>query len=609
MLNLLDELTPLDNKRIENYIHLFGAEEGGYIGNERWLADWAKNNKHLFRVLGGKLIHKVPFEMIKPKEELEGSLGHLICNSPFIIHFRDKISEDEREEVQFYRYEIKEIVTVRTLNNDKIMHSIKIKVPIARNTLSIQIGMKPVRALQKIIKYLGYDDLKDEFEDFRIKHSLIFNEKKIYGNMCFSIHPLDFLTMSDNAEGWSSCMNWSRGGGCYHLGTVEMMNSNNVIVCYLESSSQDFPFGYHSFKEEANPFAKEGEEWSWNSKKWRCLFYVTNDIIMNGKAYPYRNDNIALFCLNEIKHLSEQNCNRHYEFGPEPYKDMKHIGSLNRMEITRSNIFFNNTFKHNIIFDTNAMYNDMFNDHNGSSENMYLCYRNKVKKTKLISLSGKAPCLCCGETTFYRKDEDDYYDDEDYYNDRFENRENCICEECQEERRCSICRGVGIYDTFYIDGEQICHKCLVDNTFKCPCCGKLMFIKETLQDFIFLRMKDSPIFLQDLQNFYYSGIPRVKTLERFKREYENNKIIPTKFCDDCVAKKIKSGEILVAEKVDEDPVRRYNSWIDSMDIKMTNKIYTLEEAFPLIRSQLEKPALDILEKEFYDCRKDKIEKE
>ena len=49
MLNLYDYLTPLDSKRIENYITEWGIEDG-YVGNDTYLSYWKENKKKLFSV-------------------------------------------------------------------------------------------------------------------------------------------------------------------------------------------------------------------------------------------------------------------------------------------------------------------------------------------------------------------------------------------------------------------------------------------------------------------------------------------------------------------------------------------------------------------------------
>lgn len=91
--------------------------------------------------------------------------------------------------------------------------------------------MKALKQLNGILHFM--DD--DEFEEFRICQSMCTNTTALEGKLCLSIHPLDYMTMSDNACDWSSCMSWQEDG-CYRMGTVEMMNSPCVIVAYLESS-------------------------------------------------------------------------------------------------------------------------------------------------------------------------------------------------------------------------------------------------------------------------------------------------------------------------------------------------------------------------------------
>ena len=64
-----------------------------------------------------------------------------------------------------------------------------------------------------------------------------------------------------------------------------------------------------------------------------------------------------------------------------------------------------------------------------SIENM--CVRNKVKKNKVISISGPTVCACCGDAGILEYN----YDDEDPY----ANTGDVYCEECKGENICSNC--------------------------------------------------------------------------------------------------------------------------------------------------------------------------
>ena len=118
--------------------------------------------------------------------------------------------------------------------------------------LKVQKGTKPLRVLAKMAQAFNLEG----FEEFRLTHSRILNQKKMTGELCLSIHPMDFMTMSDNNSNWESCMSWS-DYGCYRRGTVEMMNSECVVVAYLRAKED----------------MKVSEDLYWNNKKWRCWFF------------------------------------------------------------------------------------------------------------------------------------------------------------------------------------------------------------------------------------------------------------------------------------------------------------------------------------------------
>ena len=107
-----------------------------------------------------------------------------------------------------------------------------------KHPIPLNQGCKIARVLGKIAD--AYD--LDGYEDFRLAHSRVLNDKKVSGTLCLSIHPMDYMTMSDNESGWESCMNW-QNNGCYRQGTVEMMNSPMVVVGYLKAKNDMYVDG------------------------------------------------------------------------------------------------------------------------------------------------------------------------------------------------------------------------------------------------------------------------------------------------------------------------------------------------------------------------------
>ena len=490
MLNLFNHLTEEDNRKILGYVNTFGIEND-YIGNEIYLKPWAESKKKLFHLLGGNFIYKehivVPKNNEQMEEEIDGLLGHRFTNAYY--HLIENTLSNNNSDL---RFEIKAILCAHTNLKNNIILSLDSAIKISykdKKPLQIMPKAKTLKTIQKIIEYVDADkETLDLFEDFRLKHSQILNDKNIHGNLCISIHPLDFMTMSDNASNWSSCMNW-KNHGAYCVGSVEMMNSNNVVCAYVESN-KDFSFD-----------TSEGVE-VWNNKKWRQLFYCTKDILLSGKPYPYVNKELTMKVLNILKDLAQKNWNRTYEFGIEQYKDMIHFNTIGCMDNNRNWIYNKQTKKHNIILDTRGMYNDFFNDHYTA----YYCYRNRVKKNTILSVSGKALCLCCGKPMVQASEYTDEYTYEDAYNERYTPTDALICEDCLNERTCHSCDDSdrkGYFKLYTIhDGdsvEKLCSNCLMNNYKICSNCGELY--KETLSylnpHLRFIRVNDKEVLALD----------------------------------------------------------------------------------------------------------------
>ena len=504
-INLIDKLSDLDKKRITNFINKYGVQIQYFEGLDKWLQNWSHSNQKLYKLLGNNFIYKVKYCYQKSESEIQNLVKSRLIQHNFATNYNSFITNYikplyDKGEITTKDYNGFSISNFTfNIAKDKIQDGIKYKGKNKKRTLQIQAGMKPIKALQKIVEYFKEDfvfDL-DSFEDFKKIHSLIMNDKKLIGNLCISIHPLDFLTMSDNNSNWSSCMSWEENG-CYHLGTVEMMNSNNVLCCYLEAED---PYCFDKDH-------KNDPEFSWTNKKWRILSYITKDIIMGGKAYPYDHEEIIKFLILQIKNLASSNLNWNYTFGPELYQDMKYIFSNYPLERSRSYIARKNTKKHNILWDTKGMYNDMLNDHNTK----YWCYRNKVKQNKVISVSGKAPCLCCGGPILELGYDYDYD-----YNERYSNYGEVICNECKEEFFCERCNETNpLTNHSHIrikKGDScfekiICDTCAERYIKYCPDCGSPMYINNGIA-FAYKKPSADVQFSYDYYYYIYNDDKRI----------------------------------------------------------------------------------------------------
>ena len=279
-------------------------------------------------------------------------------------------------------------------------------IPIKDINYKIQEGAKPMRIITKIANAYGIGLIPDEngvsdLEYFRRVHSQVLNNKTLYGDLCLSIHPLDYMTMSDNDCGWESCMSWENDGE-YKQGTVEMMNSPCVVVGYLTSSSS-YKFGCDINDE-------------WNSKKWRCLFIVDKDFIINIKGYPYENSNLVKASIIELAKLAgwgeiEPLKYEYYEKYTE-YRYKKMPCSIGGRAVA-------------IDFCTQAMYNDFGNGH-------YIALNPHETKDIIefhYNYSGVSECVWCGNT------------DEDQIGMNYNTGALC-CSNCDESYYCDCCDDV-----------------------------------------------------------------------------------------------------------------------------------------------------------------------
>ena len=143
----------------------------------------------------------------------------------------------------------------------------------------IPAGMKLLKAL----KYFESD--KDILTEIQNKASMYIQKSKISGYLCFSVHPLDFLSSSENTHNWRSCHALD---GEYRAGNISYMLDNSTFMCYLKSA-------------EDTKLPRFPESVPWNNKKWRCLMFISEDdtMVMAGRPYPFH----SMDLLNKVRDI------------------------------------------------------------------------------------------------------------------------------------------------------------------------------------------------------------------------------------------------------------------------------------------------------------------
>ena len=429
---------------------------------------WNNNKQDLFKLLGGHIIISNKVHYTKSDDELEKMIDEMfgeddkvdtcnyLVNSFFKIrndYFGDWSLSNDPSNVnhKMIWYMLSDLTDYgplvrNSIDNEKyrdVNYFIFDRGPHYNGKpLKIDKSMKLMRIMSKLVDWFELD--KEEFEKFRIWHSQVLNTSEIDGNVCLSIHPLDYLTMSDNACNWESCMNWYSVGD-YRMGTVEMMNSAVVLEAYVNA---DHPY-YPLCNDPARPSSTEKRTWS--NKKWRCLYIVNKDIITTIKEYPYHNSDINNFVLKWIKELAEKNMN--WSYFPNVYS----VASGKKINLPNNTATFQMA--------TKFMYNDYYNEHLAYvSDNLI------YGSINMINYSGETECMDCGEEL----------DDEE----SFDGSSAVICYSCYGLAKCYDCGGYFDVDEMYWhDNEHYCDYCAQDHFTTCTICDNTYWAEDDFEKF------------------------------------------------------------------------------------------------------------------------------
>lgn len=288
------------------------------------------------------------------------------------------------------------------------------------NTYKLVHGCKVIKALGRLVKYINDPKLTEVFEHKRLIQSQIMNDSRIRGNLCLSIHPLDYMTASYNSNDWRSCMCWEDGE--YRRGVIEMMNSPYVVVAYLESNTESLPIG---------------REYSWNSKKWREFFIVRPELISGIKGYPYWNRTLEDEVLIWLRKL----------YAPNSTSEINYWHYGESCTTTNNGKTVNTTLR----FDCGpAMYNDFYAD------NVYhtILLADDYPSIFWTHYSGISECVCCG------------------CEGDFDGEGELICQECVTHYICCECGDIIYSDSDIVNyhGNYYCRYCF-DDLNECINCG------------------------------------------------------------------------------------------------------------------------------------------
>lgn len=418
MENLIAKLSDHDMSMIERYVQDYGSYHHAPMTKLLRYWDNAKS-EYLYRLLGNQFQVSKEFEYNKGVSSLRrGLMKYWEDSNSACARFRrifDRFMWDNRIALGSNYYKLQKLMeTDCLLNQSYDEEEFSVNTPDGKS-IKIQKGCRPLRMIARVAKAYGGLNLVDEFQT---EVSLVLNQKKLKGTITLSIHPLDYMTMSDNWSDWSSCMSWQEEG-CYRRGTVEMMNSRCVLVAYLASADRNMEI-----------YDMNGHKCEWNNKKWRELFIVTPEVITGVKGYPYQNDDLVQTINSWIKELAEANLGWNYCANNTKYQHREAFNYVDTNGETQSCKLY---------FSTCTMYNDF-----GTIDQHWCIMGEHADDYVDIDYSGAEICLCCGDSCC-----------------DFDGEGALVCYDCDgDHSTCEEC-GCRMYedDMYELDGSYYCESC------------------------------------------------------------------------------------------------------------------------------------------------------
>lgn len=329
---------------------------------------------------------------------------------------------------------------------------------------------KKIKRGTKVVKSFKYF-ITDEklLHDIQNKASEIIQENKVEGYLVFSVHPLDFLSSSENTFNWRSCHALD---GDYRTGNLSYMCDGSTIVCYLMTG--------HDVKLPHFP-----ENVPWNNKKWRMLLHFNTDfdVIFAGRQYPFTSPGAlervreamidylfppAVTCWGDKPRWSHWHNDYLKDFEYKEYSEDDHAHIEDETYAVINGGIWN---IHKIVKD--AKNSKHFNDITRSScytKPYYMFAKGYSAHRKLVfNIGAEIMCLHCGEHAI----------------DGFD---SMMCPECEclygnsdsdEYRTCDCC-GTRFYDAYghWVGDEYVCHNCYQTECFVCEHCGETFYNSE-----------------------------------------------------------------------------------------------------------------------------------
>lgn len=328
------------------------------------------------------------------------------------------------------------------------------------STETIPTGMKIGKAINKYFLPVYGAAVT---EPIRIEASRLVQENAVTGKLCLSVHPLDYLSISENNHNWRSCHALD---GEYRSGNLSYMVDECTVVAYLKS-------------EEDTILPRFPEEVPWNNKKWRCLLYFdpSRNLVWAGKQYPFSCKS-ALPIVEELLlrplnfFCGKRQTATFFKWSHCTFKGDTKIGDMD-CYLNEPYIIYNNrisALKNWVCDEEGSMqFNDLINSSTYTPKMLQYGYNwNNMHDERPLKIGGPVHCIRCGK-------------------ENIEFSETMMCKQCtldsgiemDEIGYCACCGERIFLELDYNYGDKYyCPECYKEHIICCSSCEDVFYAED-----------------------------------------------------------------------------------------------------------------------------------
>ena len=269
-----------------NKIVKYSQNLSGEVNTDDLFKDWRTNKSVFIDSWDGKLIQELGEITFHLSEEQRAKA---------VSNVIDQIEYLYRESgIGYPDFRFDDLVNFILENQDNFFENVVKESWKNGDGIEIPKGMKILRAF----KYFCTD--KNLLNDMQSVASMAIQNDKVTGILCMSVHPLDFLSVSENAHNWRSCHALD---GEYRAGNLNYMADDCTVICYLKSDHK-------------SQLPRFPEDIKWNSKKWRMLLFFNSNysFMMAGRQYPFFENSLLLPIRNEVNRMFDTKFSGWFDF-------------------------------------------------------------------------------------------------------------------------------------------------------------------------------------------------------------------------------------------------------------------------------------------------------